>query len=252
MRWLAVLLFVATRVAHAEPATDLISRPLVLAPHQIAAELVTEINLEPGLVGRPLSLAPDLWVGVLPRLTVGLIHSDLSVDRIAPGASVCVRRDGFLCDAIYRGGGLDVIYSAVAGAFEVAPRARVLVRDLDPVKPALTIGAALKWRRGRFAIAGDPYLQVGLANTERGNRSALWLPVAFEVQPTCRWMLELDTGWNSDLAVLRDGWHVPVAAGVRARATAHVDVAASFGFTSLLGPQNTPKERVIFVAVGWR
>jgi hypothetical protein len=246
-----LLLFVATR-AHAENSTDLVSRPLVLAENQVAAQLVIETNVAPGSFARPLSFAPDLWVGVLPRLTVGIVHSDPSVDRIAPGASVCVRRDDFLCDATYRGGGLDVIYSALAGPIAVAPRVRVLYRDLEPVKPAFTLGAALKWTRGRYAIAGDPFLQLGIVNTDKGNRAALWLPITFAIQPTCRWELELRTGWNSDLAVIRDGWHIPAYAGVVARATMQVELGAGFGFTSILGPQNTPKERVVFATLGWR
>jgi hypothetical protein len=257
VRWPVVLLLVATR-AHAEnsPETsnDLVSRPLVLDEHQVVAELVIEANAASGSFASPLSFAPDVWVGVLPQLTVGLIHSDPSVDRIAPGASLCVRHDegGFLCDAVYRGGGLDVIYSALAGPIAVAPHLRVLVRDLDPVKPAITLGAALKWTRGRYAISGDPFLQLGLANTERGNRAALWLPITLAIQPTCRWEFELRTGWNSDLAVITDGWHIPAYAGVVARATTHVDLGAGFGCTSILGPQNTPKERVVFATLGWR
>ena len=251
MRWPVVLLLFATR-AHADNSRDLVSRPLVLAEHQVAAELVIEANVAPSSFARPLSFAPDIWVGVLPQLTVGLIHSDPSVDRIAPGASLCVRHVDLLCDATYRGGGLDVIYSALAGPIAVAPHVRVLYRDLEPVKPAVTLGAALKWTRGRYAVTGDPFLQLGLGNTDRGNRAALWLPIAFAIQPTCRWELELRTGWNSDLAVIRDGWHIPAYAGFVARATMQLDLGAGLGFTSILGPQNTPKERVVFATLGWR
>jgi hypothetical protein len=45
---------------------------------------------------------------------------------------------------------------------------------------------------------------------------------------------------------------VPLAFGVRARATSTVDVGATLGFASMLGPQNTPKQRVLFVTASWR
>ncbi|MEO6771571.1 MAG: hypothetical protein ABI467_00930 [Kofleriaceae bacterium] len=252
MRTLAVLLLVA-RAASADPH-DLVARPLVLAPGQLDAELVVETNLAPsGGFARPLSFAPDLWVGVTPRLTLGLVHSDPSLDRIEPGASLCVRRDGFLCDGFYRGGGVEARYLAYdAAAWSIAPRARFLVRDLDPVKPALTLGGELRWHHGRFAISGAPYLQLGLGNTDRGNRAELWLPVVFAVQPTCRWVVELHSGWNSDLAVANDGWHIPIELAVRAAATRHFELGAAAGFTSLLGPQNNPKQRVAFLTIGWR
>ncbi len=250
MRWPAVLLFLA-RTASASPS-ELTTRPLVLEEHQVSAELVFETNLAKASLARPLSVAPDLWIGVTPRLTLGIIHSDPSVDRIAPGASICVRREDLLCHEVYRGGGLDALYEVVTGQYDLAAHARFLIRDLDPVKPAVTLGARARWHRGRFAITSDPYLQLGLGNNDRGNRAEMWLPIVVGLQPTCGWIVELHTGWNSDLAVVRDGWHIPAGLGVRAMATRHLELGGELGFTSLLGPQNNPKQRVAFVTIGWR
>ena len=231
---------------------DIVSRPLVLAPGEVAAELVVEINAAPSYLGRPLSLAPDVWWGVAQRFTVGLIHSDPSVDRIEAGASMCVRSGLLACDRVYHGGGVELTWSALDGRFQLAPLARFLIRDIDPWKPAAMLGARGRWQHGRIAVTASPYLQVGLANTDHGNRTAIVVPVDVAVQPTCRWAVILSTGWNTDLAVWRDGWHVPVAVGARVRASARLDVAATLGFTTLLGPLNTPKDRVVFVSVGWR
>ena len=46
--------------------------------------------------------------------------------------------------------------------------------------------------------------------------------------------------------------HIPAELAVRAAATAHIDIGAGFGFTSILGPQNNPKQRVAFITIGWR
>ncbi|MDB4955318.1 MAG: hypothetical protein JWO36_2887 [Myxococcales bacterium] len=242
--------FVLVALCLATPARadsdDIVGRPLVLDRGQLAAELTAEINAAPGQIALPISFAPDVSWGATSRLTIGVFHSRSSVDRFAPGASFCVRAQ---CRAFYNGSGIDVRWAASPG---IVPRLRLLARELDPWKPAVLAGALLGWRRGRFAIVADPYLQLGLANTDRGNRSALFLPISLTVQPTCRWALTLRTGWNSDLAVWTDGWHIPIFAGVRARATEHFDVAAGLGFSSLLGPQNTAKERVVFLAIGWR
>ncbi len=232
---------------------DIVSRPIVLPVGAVAADLTVEINLAHNFWGEPLSLAPDVWWGATDRLTLGLVHSNASLERFAPGASFCVRTDDVLyCDAPYRGSGLDARYLAVRGDIAIAPRARVLVRDIEPFKPAITLGALAKWTRGRYAIIVDPYVQLGLANQEQGNRAQLFMPVELALQPTCRWQLALSTGWNTVVASIDDGWHVPLAFGVRARATAHLDIGATLGFPTLLGPQNTPKQRVAFVTVGWR
>jgi hypothetical protein len=242
----------ACTVAHADVPNDLVARPIVLARGQLTAELVADINLAPGRVGDSVSLAPDVWYGALPELTIGLVHSSPSVDRFSPGATICIEQQTNACSSTYRGSGLDARYSARAGELAVAPRLRLLVRDIDPVKPAITLGSLVRWTRGRFAIIGDPYVMVGLANTDQGNRHALFLPVTFAVQPTARWELALRTGFHSDLAVIRDGWHVPVVLATRVALDAHFELGMMLGFETLLGPQNTAKQRALFFTFAYR
>jgi hypothetical protein len=241
----------AVTVAHAEPR-DLVTRPLVLDAGGIDARVTTEINLQKNRYSRPLSIAPDIWYGVTSQWTVGLIHSNRSVDRIDAGATFCLRRFQTRCDRLYRGSGIDVRWSWRTGALAVAPRARLLLRDVDPMKPAITAGALVRWTRGRFAIESDPYLRLGLANRDLGNRAALFVPVLLAMQPTCRWLLAIHTGWDSDLAVAGDGFHIPFGLVIQARATSQVDISVEAGFTSLLGPQNNIKQRAALVTVGWR
>lgn len=252
MRTLVVAtVLAAARIAHAQP-DDVITRPLVLEAQQLEAQLGLEINLQTRRFGEPLSLAPDLWYGVTRRWTVGLFHGNQSVDRIEAGATFCVRQLDRRCESTYHGSGLDVRWSWREGPLAIAPRARLVLREIDPLKPALTLGALVRWTRGRFMIASDPYLRHGLANRDLGNRAALMLPVWFGVQPTCRWLVALHTGWDSELATWRDGWHVPFALLVRARATTAIDVSVEAGFPSLLGPQNNYKTAAAIITVGWR
>ncbi|MFT3696644.1 MAG: hypothetical protein QM831_26120 [Kofleriaceae bacterium] len=227
--------------------------PIVLKRGEIDAALTIESNLAPsGGVTKPLSFAPDVWYGVTDELTLGIIHSDASLDHIEPGASLCVRTDDFICTEAYRGSGLDALYQVLHGEISLAARARFLIRDVDPWKPALTLGALARWQRGRYEITADPYLQLGLTNRSLGNRAELWLPVVLSIAPWCGWWLDLHTGWNSDWAIItEDGWHVPVGFGTRADVTKTVRLGAMFGFTSLLGPQNNPKQRVLFLSVEW-
>ena len=265
-----LVIVVAGRVAAAAP-DDLIARPLVLDEGQLRADVTAEISLSTYYAtGQPTSLAPDLWYGVLPELTVGVIHSDLSLDRIQAGASFCVVTNAVVCPDRYHGSAIDVLYSMETGTFAAAAHARLLLFDKpapedpgpypgamsppEPTRfiPALTIGETLRWHRGRWSITGDPYLQLGLANRQYGNRAQLWLPVTFAMQPVARLALEFRTGWNSTLATIGDGYNVPAAIGVRARALWNVDVGALFGFPSLLGPQNDVKDRALFFDLSWR
>ena len=263
MRLALAVLVALTASARAEP--------VVLAPGQLEAELVTEINAAPKYA-QPLSVAPDVWWGASERWTIGIVHSDPALDVFRPGATFCLRTAPPLsCGHFYRGSGLDVRWRAREGRLAIAPRARLLLRDVDPWKPAVTLGALVRWTSGRLELTGDPYLQLGLANTDRGNRAQLFLPVELSVGVLCRWHVEspglagarsnaqrcgvtidMRTGYNGELATWRDGYHVPLWLGVRALATHGVELGAALGFYSLLGPQATVKERAAFVTVAWR
>jgi hypothetical protein len=233
-------------------STNARANPLVLEQDQIQAVVTSEIELAPRSIAVPISFAPDVWLGVTPRLTVGLIHSNASISRIARAASFCFEHDFYGCDRTYHNAGLDVRYAMQDGALAVAPRVRFLLRDVDPYKPALTAGALLRWQRGPLAITGDPYLRIGIANTDQGNRTALWLPVMLSVSPTSRLDLALHTGYDSDLAVWHDGFHIPLALSTRGRITDSIELGMLGGFTSALGPQDTTLRRQLWIWLGWR
>jgi hypothetical protein len=245
---LAVLLVVGSSTAGAEPRAG----ALVLDDGEVAAELVIEYGLDKSHVGDPVSIAPDLWWGVLPGLTVGVIHSDSSLDQLGAGASLCVQHTDLRCGKTYRGSGADLIWSAIEGNFAFAPRARFVVRDLDPWKPAVTLGGLVRWRHRDFAITGDPYLRLGLANQGRGNRAALVVPVWISQRLTYQLELAVHTGFDSELAVIRDGYHIPIGLVARYTLTAHLEVGLEVGFRSAAGSQNDSSGRTAMLTLGWR
>ncbi len=248
----AAVLAAAPRPGLAEPR-DLVGRPLVLARGELEAHLVAELSLRRDAFAAPISLAPDVWLGVTPRWTIGVVHSSRSLGLVEDGATLCFRgRPPYGCDRAYNGSGVDARWSWREGPLAVAPRARLVLRDVDPWKPAVTAGALVRWTRGRFAVASDPYLRLGLANRDRGNRAALVVPIWLAVQPTCRWRVALHTGWDAELAVARDGWHGPFALAVEARAWARVHIAVEGGFDSLIGPQHDLSSRTLAIALAWR
>lgn len=245
---LAVLLVVgSSTAASAEPRAG----ALVLDDGEVAAELVIEASLDKSHVWDPVSIAPDLWWGVLPGLTLGVIHSDASLDQLTAGASLCIHHSDLTCGKTYRGSGLDVTWSAIEGALALAPRARFVVRDLDPWKPAVTLGALVRWRHRDFAITSDPYLRLGLANQARGNRAAVVVPVWISQRLTYELELALHTGFDSELAVIRDGYHIPIGLVARYTLTAHLEVGLEAGFRSAVGAQNDSSARTAMLTLGW-
>ena len=245
----------AARDGSAGP-TDPFAPSLVLDATHFTAALTFEANLAPLQVGSPTSLAPDLWYGVTRDLTVGVIHSDASIDRVPaffePGETICVHLEEVSCPRHYHGSGVDGVYAIQRGALDVALHARFLIRDVDPIKPALTLGSTLRWRHRWLSVVGDPYVQLGLANRSAGNRAELWLPVTVAYAPIARASIELHTGYNSDFAVWNDGYYVPVLVRVRGRVIDQLELGAGIGFASVLGTQNNPRERMMEVDVTWR
>ncbi|HLL21786.1 MAG TPA: hypothetical protein VK427_06635 [Kofleriaceae bacterium] len=247
----ALTLLLSASHAHAD-ATDLVSRSFVLPRGGFEARLTLEYSLFERMVGEPIALAPDVWVGVTEQLTIGIIHSSQSVDRIATRSSFCLVKSDLLCDATYQGSGIDVRYQLRDAPISVAPRTRVLLRDVDPWKPAVTLGALVRWTHGRFSITTDPFLRLGLANRDKGNRAAFTLPLWFGVQPGRGWLVEIHTGAEGDLAVLRDGWHMPFGIVFTARATRCLDAFLEVGMNQVYGPQTDTKHRAALLGVAWR
>jgi hypothetical protein len=247
----AISLAVGAGPADASP-DDLVAHPLVLDAGAVELRLTAEINIEPMQMGRPLSLAPDAWWGMSPRWTLGLIHSNASLDRIDAGNTFCIRQsDLSTCRNLYRGSGADVRFSALDGPLAVAPRLRAIVRDIEPFKPAVTLGALVRWTHDRFAIISDPYVQLPLYNGSLGNRSALSIPLWLAVQPAPGWSIAAHSGFDAQLAVIGDGWHGPLGLGVTARITPAIELGAEAGWLRLLGPQPDAKRGTALLTVDW-
>nr|HEX4313569.1 hypothetical protein [Kofleriaceae bacterium] len=225
-----IALTVYARVARAEP--------LVLGRGDVAAQVVVEADL--ATFAKPLSIAPDAWVGVTDALTIGWVDSDAALDLVNDGANACFARDApFGCPPHVSG--IDARYLVLDW---LAPRVRVLAKGLSPFEPAITIGALARLlRRGRVELTADPYVQLGLANTDRGNASSIVLPLFATVTVVPRVSVTGETGYVSDVSVWSDGYHIPLSATVDAKLAPHVEAALEAGFTSLVGPQNNVKQR---------
>lgn len=236
----------------AAPAQDLVTRPVVLPAGTVEAVANMEGWLLPGHALHAVSVAPDVYVGITSRLTVGVITSNRALARLAAGSGVCFGSVSSGCVARISNIGMDAKFRLSAGAWTLAPHGRLVMRQFDPLKPALLVGALLGWQYRRWAVVADPYLQLGLLNQDQGNRNSVHIPMWLRVQPTCRWQLALRTGFDSDLAVLRDGWHGVLGGVVTTALRTNVELELSAGMRSAFGPQNTSKERSVALAVIFR
>jgi hypothetical protein len=234
----------ATLVANPTGATadpeDIVGMPSRPRRGQLWLDATLELNLSHQRGGSK-ALAPDLWWGLTDGTAVAIAHSARSLARIDDLGGLCFAS----CSERPRYATALLAKHALAttGEIDLSLIGGALLRDLDPWKPALLLGTAAHWQRGRWAAAAMPYLQLGLANTGSGNRARVVVPLRAWVQPACAWALSLHSGVEGELAVFGEAYHVPLAAQVSARLTATSLITIEAGFSSLLGPQNTGNRR---------
>ncbi len=229
---------------------ELVRRPPWLAPGLCEASLVGEANLSaPGGgadLWQPVSLAPDLHCAAASGLTVGVTHSARSLSLVDSGGGLCLTGDDGGCPRPYDGGALDVRLPMRGGRIaRVALRARLVARSLEPFKPSARLGALVRigGAGGRVSLLADPHVSLGLANQDQGNRDAVALPLVGQLQLGRRVAVELITGVRGEIDLFEEKFAVPVAFGVVATPTAAIDVGLEAGWSKLLGPQNTFKQR---------
>ena len=137
------------------------------APTLVPAQAVAvAVALEGRLDGDAADVAADAWYGVGAGLTLGLRHSQRSVDAIGAGRGLCLRgcRAG---DDRYRG-------VALTARFPLAARLTgELATDVtawSPAHAAVTVGVIADWRDGRRWARATARLAVGLLGRADGNR----------------------------------------------------------------------------------
>ncbi len=247
--WLVAAVTPAYADGSAAPAQDLVTRPAVLPVGAVEAVANVEGWVLPPQGLQAVSLAPDVYVGVTSRLTLGITTSNRALARLAAGSGVCIGAVTDGCVARISNISFDAKYQLGRASWTLAPHGRLIMRQFSPQKPALMVGALLGWQLGRWAVVADPYVQLGLRNQDQGNRNSVHFPLWLRVQPTCRWLLALRTGFDSDLAILRDGWHGALGGVVTTALRTDVDLELSAGMRSAFGPQNTSKEHSVTLAV---
>ena len=222
----------------------------VLRPGQVEVGGALEVNLSTRDLAEPLSVAPDLAVGVGPRLTLALIHSARQRGEWTSGGGICLRSADHGCREAYQQGGLDARWLVGSGdGYWVLARGRLVSRTFDIVRPSLRLGLTVGLVRGGWRLVVDPQLQLGMWNRDLGNRDWLRVPIWFERRVTARVSAGLRTGIAGELAVFDDAYAISLGAQVRVQVSARATVEIAAGFPEILGPLNDVKPRHGYVAL---
>src|SRR6187431_1751683 len=87
---------------------------VVLPAKRLYGRALLEIDLSADSAFDPVALAPDVYYGVSPDFTVGLVHSSVGILGVIgeTGSSLCFTEK---CDGVYHNFGLDGRYQFLTG-----------------------------------------------------------------------------------------------------------------------------------------
>ena len=217
----------------------------------VVLQINAEMNLTKDKAWKPVSIAPDLSVGITDALTVAIEHSSFALTgfRGSAGSGLCITGKDNGCGSVYRQGGAELIYSVSKGATAVAIDGGIVLKDLRPASTSTLdtfakIGAKGKFSKGVFSLMVSPSLWIGLSNrsvtgmdgkSTKLNKDQLWFPVVGWVKPIPSLQLGIGSGIKGALSKFADVYTIPIGALAQLSVNKHVQVGASFIFGQIAG-----------------
>jgi len=208
--------------------------PMLLAKGKIGVGVGVQVNLSKDLVAKPISIQPDVWYGVMPKLEVGVAHSSMGLSGWwgGIGGGLCVTGTDNGCAKFYNGPvGVIAHYLLVEGGVDLAADAGVVIRALDPdMLLDLKLGVMGRWMSGKIMVMFNPNIWAGLTKRDAGNKEYLSIPVAVGYMVSPKLAAGVQTGITGPLDHFGDFYSIPVSLGAHFMVN---DNLAAFGAFNL-------------------
>jgi hypothetical protein len=213
---------------------------MTLPPGRVRITVELAINLSKDLAAAPISLSPDVWIGVTDALTVGVVHSTRGALGVVgtTGDAVCLTGKAKGCTRVYDNVGLDARYQvrdARPGGVGVALDGGLLVNSFDPLQLALNVGGIGHGHVGPLALDVAPSLSIGLTERGAGNKELLALPVTVHYDVAPGLTVSAQTGLVTPLAKAGDLYTVPLSVGGDVAVGDRAFVGATLSLPALIG-----------------
>lgn len=218
-------------------------RPPSLTLHRgaVSGAVSFELGVAKGRALAPTSIAPDLFVGITDRFTLGAVTSSsgLTGFRGSAGSGYCVTTPEEGCPRAYTTGGVDGLFAVLRGSVQLAVNAGMIWSAYKPtVHNDLKLGFKLKLTEGRVFAMMTP--NVWLALDDRHDRALphehqLFVPISFWVKPAAKLALGVASGVKGPLEGFKDRMSIPAGGLVQLAVDPHVSVGGSFVFGKVIG-----------------
>ena len=220
---------------------------------------VVEANLAENAVGKPISVAPDLWIGVHDRFSFGIIHSARAATGFLTGAGsgLCFRGEGacaFGLGEVYTFAGAEARIGLTEGGFALAFMAGAQARAFDPeLVLSGKAGFLARIHSSRIAIELAPAVYIGMTQRDF-NPDQFGAPVTIFLRLAGSFSLAVQGGVAFILDDVGNTWRVPAAAGFSWWVTPHVSFDAAFGLAAVADSDDATEAfdaRTVTVGLGY-
>lgn len=229
--------------------------PLILAKGKLAVAVTLGVNLSKDAVAKPLTINPDVWYGVMPKLEVGVAHSSYGITGFwgesAGGGGLCVTGTDSGCAKVYNGPvGVLGHFLLMDGSIDLAADGGFVARTLDPMALGLKVGVMGRWMSGKIMVSFSPNILIGL--TERDtNKELISVPVSVGFAASPKLHAGVQTGISGPLDGFGDFNIVPVSAGALFMVNDQITAGGSFSFLNLAGSNSSADSRGLTVFAMW-
>jgi len=243
---------------------------LVLPKGGISLHVGLEINMSTDAVGKPFSIAPDVWYGVNEKLSAGIVHSVYGRTGFWDGyrSSLCLAGEENGCAKVYDNIGVAGKYALSQTAdMGLAAIGGLHVNSFDPMLLALRVGVEGMWTSGKMAVHFVPSLQIGLTEREpeaatpgiavSANKEVLAIPVSLMYAASHQLHAGVQTGIRGPLDGFGDAYSVPLSLGAIYMVNPQIMVGGAFGFNRILGAElpegvSAMDFRALNIFFGWK
>lgn len=233
-----------------------VDRPATLETGRLLIKVPVLISLSQDAVGKPVSVAPDVYYGVNDDFTVGLTHTNGSLVMPAfAGQGLCLTGSSNNCEKVYNNVGVDTLYRFVnnPGSLQLASHVGAYVsRISDPLLANVRLGLYGEWQSGLFELRFDPAVFVGLTKRDFGNKERLEIPLGafFNVTPQLETFVL--TAISGQLDGFGDVWRGLLSFGASYALNPMVDLGAAIDLPNLYGKGGTADWRQLRLFANFR
>lgn len=195
------------------------------------------VNLSTDLAGDPISINPDVAYGVMPKLDVGLYHSNYGITDFwydgLVGGGICVSGD--LCAEVYNGPtGILANYEIATGQMSLAAGGGLILTNVtDDADMGINIKAGADMRyalNDKMLIMASLNLFLNVSDRDVGT-DQLHLPVGLMYAVNDKIHAGVQTGIQAaDLGEIGDTYNVPLSLAGMMKIDEKLSVGGSLGF----------------------